>query len=128
MAQLSFEHYEKMTDATLSLEGKANYLSPIIQRNNLSTPLPVLPLLAGWDLSYRVGRIFEYDGAGGATSVSTSRPSGRVRPSPKTPCAWAFAATWTRRVRSTWARWRSTRPATTTRRPGGRTSCATSSR
>jgi proteasome beta subunit len=65
MAQLSFEHYEKMTDATLSLEGKANYLSPIIQRNNLSTPLPVLPLLAGWDPSYRVGRIFEYDGAGG---------------------------------------------------------------
>jgi proteasome beta subunit len=65
MAQLSFEHYEKMTDATLSLEGKANYLSPIIQRNNLSTPLVVLPLLAGWDPSYQVGRIFEYDGAGG---------------------------------------------------------------
>lgn len=65
MAQLSFEHYEKMTDATLSLEGKANYLSPIIQRNNLSTPLLVLPLLAGWDPSYKVGRIFEYDGAGG---------------------------------------------------------------
>jgi proteasome beta subunit len=65
MAQLSFEHYEKMTDATLSLEGKANYLSPIIQRNNLSSPLIVLPLLAGWDPSYQVGRIFEYDGAGG---------------------------------------------------------------
>ncbi|MFI5035268.1 MAG: proteasome subunit beta [Acidimicrobiales bacterium] len=65
MAQLSFEHYEKMTDATLSLEGKANYLSPIIQRNNLSTPLIVLPLLAGWDPSYQVGRVFEYDGAGG---------------------------------------------------------------
>jgi proteasome beta subunit len=65
MAQLSFEHYEKMTDARLSLEGKANYLSPIIQRNNLSSPLIVLPLLAGWDPSYQVGRIFEYDGAGG---------------------------------------------------------------
>jgi proteasome beta subunit len=65
MAQLSFEHYEKMTDATLSLEGKANYLSPIIQRNNLSSPLVVLPLLAGWDPSHLVGRIFEYDGAGG---------------------------------------------------------------
>ncbi len=65
MAQLSFEHYEKMTDSALSLEGKANYLSPIIQRNNLSTPLLVLPLLAGWDLSHRTGRIFEYDGAGG---------------------------------------------------------------
>jgi proteasome beta subunit len=65
MAQLSFEHYEKMTDTALSLEGKANYLSPIIQRNNLSSPLVVLPLLAGWDLSHHVGRIFEYDGAGG---------------------------------------------------------------
>ena len=65
MAQLSFEHYEKMTDTQLSLEGKANYLSPIIQRNNLSSPLIVLPLLAGWDPSHEVGRIFEYDGAGG---------------------------------------------------------------
>ena len=65
MAQLSFEHYEKMTDTALSLEGKANYLAPIIQRNNLTTPLMVLPLLAGWDISHQVGRIFEYDGAGG---------------------------------------------------------------
>lgn len=65
MAQLSFEHYEKMTDSALSLEGKANYLSPIIQRNNLSSPLVVMPLLAGWDPSHQVGRIFEYDGAGG---------------------------------------------------------------
>ena len=65
MAQLSFEHYEKMTDTALSLEGKANYLSPIIQRNNLSSPLVVLPLLAGWDSTHEVGRIFEYDGAGG---------------------------------------------------------------
>lgn len=65
LAQLSFEHYEKMTDATLSLEGKANYLSPIIQRNNLGSPLIVLPLLAGWDTSHQLGRVFEYDGAGG---------------------------------------------------------------
>jgi proteasome beta subunit len=65
MAQLSFEHYEKMTDSALSLEGKANYLSPIVQRNNLTSPLIVLPLLAGWDPSHQVGRIFEYDGAGG---------------------------------------------------------------
>ena len=65
MAQLSFEHYEKMTDTALSLEGKANYLSPIIQRNNLTSPLLVLPLLAGWDSSLQTGRIFEYDGAGG---------------------------------------------------------------
>ncbi len=65
LAQLSFEHYEKMTDSSLSLEGKANYLSPLIQRNNLTTTLLVLPLLAGWDLAHQTGRIFEYDGAGG---------------------------------------------------------------
>ncbi len=57
-AQLSFEHYEKMTDSSLSLEGKANYLSPIIQRNNLSSPLGVLPLLAGWDESHLQGSNF----------------------------------------------------------------------
>ncbi len=65
IAQLSFEHYEKMTDSALSLEGKANYLSPIVQRNNLTSPLTVVPLLAGWDESHLEGRIFEYDGAGG---------------------------------------------------------------
>jgi proteasome beta subunit len=65
MAQLSFEHYEKMTDAVLSLEGKANYLSPLIQRNNLMTPFIVIPMLAGYDASHQRGRVFEYDGAGG---------------------------------------------------------------
>jgi len=73
ITQLSFEHYEKMTGSALSLEGKANYLSPIIQRNNLTSPLLVVPLLAGWDESNLVGRIFEYDGAGGATSALISR-------------------------------------------------------
>ena len=129
MAQLSFEHYEKMTDSALSLEGKANYLSPIIQRNNLTSPLPVMPLLAGWDASHRVGRIFEYDGAGRLLRAARLRddrigltlrrehaaPGLSRRPRP-------------RGARSTWARWRSTRPATTTRAPGDRTSCATSSR
>ena len=65
LAQLSFEHYEKMSDSALSLEGKANYLSPLVQRNNLTSQLMVLPLLAGWDLAHQRGRIFEYDGAGG---------------------------------------------------------------
>jgi proteasome beta subunit len=65
MIQLSFEHYEKMTDAVLSLEGKANYLSPLIQRNNLTTPFLVVPLLAGFDVAHQRGRVFEYDGAGG---------------------------------------------------------------
>lgn len=65
LIQLSFEHYEKMTDSLLSLEGKANYISPLIQRNNLSTPFIVLPLLAGYDTAHERGRVFEYDGAGG---------------------------------------------------------------
>lgn len=65
LTQLSFEHYEKMTDSSLSLPGKANYLSPIVQRNNLTSPLMVLPLLAGWDIHAELGRIYEYDGAGG---------------------------------------------------------------
>ena len=65
IAQLSFEHYEKMTDTVLSLEGKANYLSPLIQRNNLTTPFIVIPLLAGYDTGSQRGRVFEYDGAGG---------------------------------------------------------------
>ena len=65
IAQLSFEHYEKMTDNSLSLEGKANYLSPIVQANNFSSPMTVIPLLAGFDLSTQSGRVFEYDGAGG---------------------------------------------------------------
>jgi proteasome beta subunit len=64
-AQLSFEHYEKMSEMALSLEGKANYLSPLIRYNNFSLGLMVLPMLAGWDQSRRQGRIFEYDGAGG---------------------------------------------------------------
>ena len=122
MAQLSFEHYEKMTDSALSLEGKANYLSPIIQRNNLGSPLIVLPLLAGWDpdgSSSTTGRA-------GATSVSISRPLVRARRSPKARFAWAFARTSTARPRSNSVPWRSTRRATTTRRPGDLTSCATS--
>jgi proteasome beta subunit len=83
MAQLSFEHYEKMTDSALSLEGKANYLSPIIQRNNLSSPLVVLPLLAGWDLSHRWGGSSSTTAREAVTNASISRPSVRARPSPK---------------------------------------------
>ena len=65
IAQLSFEHYEKMTSSILSLEGKANFLSPIIQNNNFNSPLYVVPMLVGFDPNHNTGRIFEYDGAGG---------------------------------------------------------------
>jgi proteasome beta subunit len=63
--QLSFEHYEKMTDDVLSLEGKANYVGSLIQRINLSGPGLVVPLLAGYDLNHDLGRVFEYDPLGG---------------------------------------------------------------
>jgi proteasome beta subunit len=63
--QLSFEHYEKMTGAPLSLEGKANYLTPLILDNNLATPFIVVPMLAGFDVARGTGRVFEYDAAGG---------------------------------------------------------------
>ena len=65
ISQLSFEHYEKMMDETLSLEGKSNYLSALIQDVNLGTPFTVLPLVAGFDVNHSRGRVFEYDGAGG---------------------------------------------------------------
>ncbi len=129
MAQLSFEHYEKMTDTALSLEGKANYLSPIIQRNNLTSPLLVIPLLAGWDVASQVGRIFEYDGAGGCYErfdFSTIGAGHALRR--RHAASRASAPTSTATPRSNSARSRSTKPATTTRAPGDRTSCATSSR
>ena len=64
IAQLSFEHYEKMTDWALSLEGKANYLSPIIQRNNLNTPLYSFRRCSLVGIrSFRCRHVFEYDGA-----------------------------------------------------------------
>lgn len=65
ISQLSFEHYEKMMDETLSLEGKSNYLSSLIQQVNMSTPFTVLPLVAGYDVNHNRGRVFEYDVAGG---------------------------------------------------------------
>jgi len=65
LAQLSFEHYEKMRGTSLSLGGKANYLGPIIMRNNFGTGLTVVPLLAGYDLNHDQGRVYGYDAAGG---------------------------------------------------------------
>jgi proteasome beta subunit len=65
LIQMSFEHYEKMTGEPLSLQGKANMLAPWISGNNLSGPLIVQPLLAGFDVSKKIGRVFEYDFVGG---------------------------------------------------------------
>ncbi len=65
--QVELEHYEKMEDRFLSLEGKANRLAAMI-RGNLGLAmqgLVLVPLLAGYDPDSGAGRIFSYDPAGG---------------------------------------------------------------
>jgi proteasome beta subunit len=69
--QVELEHFEKIEDAMLSLDGKANRLAALI-RNNLGAALQglaVVPLFAGFDLDAadpaKAGRIFSFDVAGG---------------------------------------------------------------
>jgi proteasome beta subunit len=65
--QVELEHYEKMEDRSLSLEGKATRLATMI-RGNLGLAmqgLVLVPLLAGYDQDSGTGRIFSYDPAGG---------------------------------------------------------------
>ncbi|GAA1183603.1 proteasome subunit beta [Ornithinimicrobium humiphilum] len=67
LLQVELEHYEKIEGTLLSLEGKANRLSAMIRGNlgNAFRGLSVLPVLAGYDLTARQGRVFSYDLAGG---------------------------------------------------------------
>lgn len=61
------EHYEKVEGSELSLEGKANKLASMV-RGNLPLAmqgLVVVPLFAGYDRRAEVGRIFDFDVAGG---------------------------------------------------------------
>jgi proteasome beta subunit len=65
--QLQLEHYEKVENAALSLEGKANQLGQMV-RNHLPAAmqgLAVVPLFAGYDTRRGLGRLFEYDVTGG---------------------------------------------------------------
>ena len=65
--QLQLEHYEKVEEQALSLEGKANQLSQMV-RSNLAMALQgfvVVPLFAGFDVRRGVGRIYSYDPTGG---------------------------------------------------------------
>ena len=65
--QLQLEHYEKVEGTALSLDGKANQLSQMV-RGNLPAAmqgLVVIPIFAGFDLSRREGRIYEFDVTGG---------------------------------------------------------------
>ncbi|MCL2594336.1 MAG: proteasome subunit beta [Promicromonosporaceae bacterium] len=64
---LELEHYEKIEGSPLSLDGKANRLATLL-RSHLPLALQgfvVVPMLAGFDLSRGVGRIFSYDPTGG---------------------------------------------------------------
>jgi proteasome beta subunit len=127
MAQLSFEHYEKMTDSALSLEGKANYLSPIIQRNNLTLATTrAAPARRLGPRNQQVGRIFEYDGAGGCYERTDFSTIGSGTPFAEGALRLGFSDRHRPKTRSNSARSRCTRRATTTRAPGARISCARS--
>ena len=61
------EHYEKLEDTTLSLEGKANYLARMV-RGQLPMAfqgLVVVPLFCGYDAANESGRLFTFDVVGG---------------------------------------------------------------
>ncbi len=65
--QLQLEHYEKLEDRQLSLEGKANQLS-FFMKSNLGAAmqgLVVIPIFAGYDIHAETGRLFNYDVTGG---------------------------------------------------------------
>lgn len=71
--QVELEHYEKIEGTELSFDGKANRLSALL-RANLGLALqglPALPILAGFDLNERRGRIFGYDVTGGRNEESS---------------------------------------------------------
>jgi len=64
---VELEHYEKLEGRMLSLEGKANRLAGLV-KSNLGAAmqgLVAVPLLAGFDLETGLGRIYNFDVAGG---------------------------------------------------------------
>lgn len=65
--QTELEHYEKIEGFLLSLEGKANKLSQMVEEHFPAAirGLPIMPIFAGYDLQKDEGRIYEYDITGG---------------------------------------------------------------
>jgi proteasome beta subunit len=61
------EHYEKVENGPLSLEGKSNKLGQMVRANLplAMQGLVVVPLFAGYETNDGVGRIYEFDVAGG---------------------------------------------------------------
>jgi len=65
--QVELEHYEKLENRRLSLEGKATFLARLV-RGQLPMAiqgLVVVPLFAGYDELDKVGRLYTYDVVGG---------------------------------------------------------------
>ncbi|MEA2024613.1 MAG: proteasome subunit beta [Actinomycetota bacterium] len=65
--QTELEHYEKIEDTRLSLDGKANFLARLV-RGNLPLAfqgLIVVPLFCGYDDQEEAGKIYSYDVVGG---------------------------------------------------------------
>jgi proteasome beta subunit len=67
LLQTELEHYEKIEGYPLTLEGKANKLSYMVELNLPAAMqgLPVMPLFVGYDIYEKCGKIFEYDITGG---------------------------------------------------------------
>ena len=70
------EHYEKIEGIPLSLEGRANKLSQMIEMNFPAAiqGLPVMPIYAGFDRQSGEGIIFEYDITGGTFVKPLAEP------------------------------------------------------
>ncbi|MEA2009413.1 MAG: proteasome subunit beta [Actinomycetota bacterium] len=65
--QTELEHYEKIEDTRLSLDGKANFLARLV-RGNLPLAfqgLIVVPLFCGYDEQEEAGKLYSYDVVGG---------------------------------------------------------------
>jgi len=65
--QTELEHYEKIEDVRLSLDGKANFLARMV-RDNLPLAfqgLVVVPLFSGFDVAESKGRLYTFDVVGG---------------------------------------------------------------
>lgn len=65
--QTELEHYEKLEDARLSLDGKATYLARLVRQQlpMVFQGLVVVPLFAGFDEAEQEGRLYTFDVVGG---------------------------------------------------------------
>jgi len=65
--QTELEHYEKIEERRLSLEGKANHLATMVRRQlpMALQGLVVIPLFAGFDVDAGEGRLYSFDVVGG---------------------------------------------------------------